>query len=264
MEQQGNPPDRTLVNFGPALQKKKDETSDHLTKVYDKMIDDYIQSAGLESNQPPNLLIPPHLRLAKLRQEIKNEIESVELKEYLKIAFQSLINDGENFVDSEEYGRMCDQFSESSDYLNEIDFNKSNEENFQKLLHIDDTSMETVLKIAKGEFRDNKFEESLSIFALLHFLVPEDPEYSYRLGIVARRTHKIELALRAFSNAASLDPEFFQPRLYAAESHLKLGHFQEAAVEIDEAKKILDLTTMDPIWSDWIVELEKGVKDQQR
>jgi tetratricopeptide (TPR) repeat protein len=249
------------LNLNSEIEVSEEKPIDHLDQVHNQIVDDYIKSKGLENDQPTDLLMPYHLRHEQLRNEVKAQAGSLELKQYFKIAFPSLVNDGENFVESEEYEWMCEQVSKGSEYLNEIDFYKPLEDNFQNLLKIDDASMETIFQIAKGEFHENKLEESLSIFALLHFLAPDDPDYSYRLGIVAKNTNKLDLALRAFDHAIPLfldleliDPELIvQARLYCADCHLKLGNFSEV-------KKLLDMVhTEDLSLSDWFDRIESDL-----
>lgn len=230
---------------------------DNRNAIYDRVIDEYIESEGLENQQS---LVPSHLRREKIRNEIKAEAESGELRKYLKIAFQTLIDDGQRFVELKDYENMINHLYKSTNYLKKTDKIPVNL-NFKTILHFNEYTMETIFKIAQGTYNDNKLDEALSIFALLTALAPEDPDYLYRLGIVARQTNRLELALSAFINAVSLDPDFVSARLYASECYLKLDQLKEAKHEFEEAKKRIDKTAIDPLWSVMISQLKTQLKE---
>ncbi|MBA3238364.1 MAG: hypothetical protein H0T62_08490 [Parachlamydiaceae bacterium] len=237
----------------------KTKEREHFDREYEKLIDKFIVSAGLGDNCPPNLLIPPHLQHDKLRNEIKSQVESEELSRYLKIAIDSLIKDGSHCTELTEYEDMQVQFFEAIGYLNELDVTKPMEENLQKILHISDSVMATAIKIAQYEYEENRLEESLSIFAFLSLLNPEDPDYWYRLGIVTYQLQHFELALRAFTNATSLDISFIETRIYSAECYTRLNRLNEAKEELDKIHDLFDKSSIDPVLSEMIANIEEDI-----
>ncbi|MBA3238165.1 MAG: hypothetical protein H0T62_07460 [Parachlamydiaceae bacterium] len=256
--------DRHLINIVSKNPTDKKNDEDLFSRSYDKVIDEYIKSSGLENGLERNLLIPPHLRNAKLREEIKSEIEPVELMDYLKKAIQALTDDGPNLVESGDYEEMLVQLSKSSNYLKKINFNEEVTDDLKTLLHIDEHVMETIFKIAQLEYKNEKVEESLAIFSLLTVLVPQDPDYLYRLGIVARQINKLELALLAFAKATTLNTTFIEARIYSAECNLKLGNFQEAKNELDEIKNQANEKSIDQDWLDIVDQIEEKLTNNKK
>ncbi|MBA2368190.1 MAG: tetratricopeptide repeat protein [Candidatus Protochlamydia sp.] len=229
--------------------------NDDFEKEYNKIIDTYIESEGLDDN-PPNPFIPPQLRHSKLREEIKSQAQSKELSDYLNLALETLKTDGVCYVHNVDYESMMNQFSEANENLNKVDINHPLEQNYRHILHFSDSTMQSIFKIAQAEYSNNKFEESLSIFAFLSFLEPEDPDYWYRFGVLAHQLKRYEAALTSFTNSLSLDANFLEARIYTAYCHLKLGQLGEAKDDLDKIHELADSSTIDPIWSKMISELE--------
>ena len=226
---------------------------------YDKMIDEYIDSEGLD-NTPPNPLVPGHLRRSKLHEDVKAQTEPTELAVHLKKAIHALTTDADKCLDSTEIKELTQQFSDAIAYLDVIDYTKPMEENYRNILHFNDSTMASILKIAQYEYNENKIEESLSIFALLAVLEPDDPDYWHRLGIVAYQTERYELALKAFNNATTLNTDYLEPRIFAAKCYLNLRQISEAKRELDVINELYDDKSLtDPLWKEMIAYIENMI-----
>jgi tetratricopeptide (TPR) repeat protein len=224
-----------------------------------RMAEEVIENRDLENDPPPNLFIPAHLRYEKMRNEIKNELESAELNEFLPIALQALVDDGRNNVELEDYETMCDRISSIPDLIDKMDFSQPIKTDLQTMLQIEDSVMDSIYKIAQLEFHPlNKFLESLSIFTFLHALSPGNIDYSYRLGIVALESDRLELAIRALSNTIKLDPEFYEAQIYLVESYLRHNDFDEAKKEFEKIDAI-NLNSIDRSMAEMIHSIQNSL-----
>lgn len=230
--------------------KQESKTPSKIDRAANKIFDDYIESNGL-NNSPPNPLIPEHLRLEKLRNDVKANLDSGEFDKILPIALDALVYDGKNLVEEAEYKLMCQQLSKIPAFLEKIGYEGPLEGNLQTMIQIPDSVINTIFTVAQKVESD----KSIAIFSLLNALVPENPDYPYRLGLVAHTTNNLELALRAFKEAINIDDDFYEARIYLADCLAMDGKTAEAKDELNQ----IEFEAVEERWQTVITNLRQDL-----
>jgi len=216
----------------------------------------YADSIMAEEDFSQNQLISPQMRRAQLIEEIKEAMKLTELGQHIETAANVLIDEGRQYLQKEAHEALLEDFSKIESALEKFDLNT--DKNFKEILGIRDASVSAILRVAIAKFVESEYAPSISLFALLTTLVSENADYWYRLGIAAQRSENLDLALRAYDVAVTLDATLIGARLFAAECHLILGAHDEAEVNYKEARKILE-TYPDEQWAKLVSSIESLV-----
>lgn len=225
----------------------------------EKQIEDYLQTLSLPEGE--NSLLTPEMQRNKAREELREKAKLSEFSTLVDAAFNILTSEGPSYLEPSLYESMQDDFEKANWKLDEMDLNAPQEESFQKLLDLSDSTIESILKIAIAKFNENRYPDSLSLFALLAMLVPENRDYWYRSGIVAQASGNHELATRLFSASIALDPSFIGAWVFIAESYLKSNLLHEAEAAFAEAIKISETSPVDEAWKEVIAGLQTALKE---
>ncbi|MBA3237112.1 MAG: hypothetical protein H0T62_02025 [Parachlamydiaceae bacterium] len=235
----------------PAIKKSKFEISQ------EKLIDDYIDTFSLVECAPKNALIPDSIRRVKIKEDLKNSVNFLNIDMDLNESFEILTNDGLLYLEKEESQEMITQILGIPLYIDQVDFNKPLKESLSTFLHISDSVMLSIFKIGIAKYNEMAYEASFSIFFLLSSLDHANEEGWYRLGIVAVHLEKINLALQAFAYAIYLNADLLGARLFSAQCYIKLGEVESAKAEITEVKNIIGRSSPEPIWIELLTNIEE-------
>lgn len=215
----------------------------------EKQIDAYIASLPEDEHEfSPNQLISPEIKRLRLKEELKEEAKLSELSQFVITAFQIIVTEGSSYLSAEESKTLMHDFEQGNEALENIDLSIPQNENFQTLLHLSDSTIESILKIAIAKFNDKQYSSSLSLFILLATLIPENPDYWHRAGVVAQTTENYALATRLYQAAIGIDNTMVSPHVFLVDCYLKQGMPEEADTIYKEAIKICEDTNVDPSW----------------
>ncbi len=247
----------------PALQLKLNsfnKTKDKFDEAIEKDIRSYVDSLTFEDDPNVSKLLTPQMKKAALFEKIKADAQMPELVEFLDTAFDFIKTEGLHYLDSQTHENLLLEFDHASEMLEHIDLSGKIPEQLKSLLQISDEAMLSIFKIAVGAFFEEKSQESLSIFVLLTSLDATDSDYWFRLGIAAQKCGNMDQALEAYGLSKELNPEIIGARLFSAECFLNQKDQDSATNEIDEAKKIISFSDIDPVWLDLLSALEEQEK----
>jgi tetratricopeptide (TPR) repeat protein len=105
-------------------------------------------------------------------------------------------------------------------------------------------------------------KDSFDVFSFLTLVCPDEPEYWYRMGLVAHKDEQHELALRALHVASDLDEDFLEPHIFSTECYLDLKEYAEARQELNEAKDCL-AHLENQSWAETISMLENLIENRE-
>ncbi|MBS0656448.1 MAG: tetratricopeptide repeat protein [Verrucomicrobia bacterium] len=237
------------------------DTPDSKTNIdvaLDTLLDEYVDAALEETEQ--NALIPRQVQRAKMKEELKAAAEIPELTVALATAFKILIDEhNKQYVDADDYEAMVQQFRDAGEYLENIEHTTIEEEDIVSLLHFTSSTLRAIFKIAQGQYNENNLRECLSIFTLLSTLDAEHADYWYRLGIVAHQLEEYTLALKAFTKATRLNAKILGSRVFLADIYVKLGSYEEAKAEFDQAVLLAEKETPEPFWLDLLAQIKSNL-----
>lgn len=202
-------------------------------------------------------LVSKEMRRARLSQELKQELKFEELGQHLNRAVEILLDEGRKYF-PEGYDQMERDFENGYQKLLELDLNqKINTSDLQDLLQFSPATLSSIVNCAKEKFKEEQYENCLSIFILLTTLDEMNPEYWFRVGIAAQYCENVTLALKVFGVAKYLDPEMIGPRVLSADCYLQLDQRDNAQKEYIEAKKIIEETDVELFWQEYFDVFEK-------
>lgn len=216
----------------------------------ERQINDYIDTLNLEADPFQNKLISPSVRRSKILFELKNAISLPDLESYLPNAISLLISKGQHYLEHEAYTQMELELSKIPEMAERVDLSNEIGDSFQSVFKIDDTVMQSILQIAIAKFREEKYEESFSLFVLLSSLSPGNFDYWLQLGVAAQKFQKLDLALRAYEMALDLNPDLIGAKLFMVECYIEKNLLQQATKALEEAKQMADRIQMEQVWSD--------------
>jgi len=226
----------------------------------DKLFDYLIDKGGLLDDPSSSLLLPASQRRAKLKKEMHEAAEQLDLNLDLAPALRILKEEGASYLDAAKFEEMDAQLDKMPTYLDQLDLTQPAKESLCTSLHISDSTLKSINKVGVAKYDEGNLEGSLSIFGLLATLDHDNENSLYRVGIAAAQLEKWDIALKAFTNAIKLSPEFLGARVFSAECHVRLGQINEAKEDIKEAKRLIEISKPDPIWVEVLTSIEEEAK----
>ncbi|HEV8052796.1 MAG TPA: hypothetical protein VGP47_09890 [Parachlamydiaceae bacterium] len=242
---------------------KKKTTSAPKSKTdieLDSQIDAYVDGLSLDDLSNQKSLISPEAKKVKMKLELKEAVKLPDLSLSLDSAMEILINEGSNYLSPEANQALLSAFSNAASILADMTLTDVSEINLQELSKFDDEGMNSIVTVAIAKYGEGKYADSESIFALLAILNPGYAEYWLRLGLAAQKNANLELASRAYTAAAEIDPDLIEARLFNAECLFACKEAEKALQEIDEAKKIAERIKVDQEWLDLLPIIESSIK----
>ncbi len=231
--------------------QKKDRFEQELEQEIKKQVDAQL---ALE-NPADHKLLSLSLRHKELEQEIHDASSLTEFGKYFSLAVNILLNEGEKHLENEENATLQKSLGELIQHIDNIDFELS-DTILQDALKMDSNIGPYILKIGIDKYKKGNMNESLAIFLFLTLVNPDEPDYWFRFGLIAKKCENYPLALSAFATTSELAPDFIGSHIYSAHCHLKMHSKEEAMVELAGAKKILEITKIQDKWQEQITNIE--------
>jgi tetratricopeptide (TPR) repeat protein len=234
----------------------KKPPKDRFTETIEQDIDRYLDTQTFE-NSP---LLSPELKRSKMKSEMLEAIEHSELSKQIDSAITILLNEGPQVLDKETYDAMVENLTSAANALNALDFKQEITENFQKILGINDLTMQACVTLAQEKFKKESYPEALALCMFLCSLAPKNSTYWYRAGIAAQNAQKNDFAVDAYMAAVDLDPTLYQAWIFAANSYLSQGLYKEAGNALEKTKEITKEITIEESWQKLLSNIEEELK----
>lgn len=240
---------------GVTSKKKKKIDKNSEDPVIEETIQREVDRLMAEEDPTANQLLPKEAKRAKIEQEVRAFADHTEFGKYIASAYSIF----ETEVTEDQ--TLQKSLSELKKKLNQLDLKEElSDEKLQAILALPEEVQNSILKIGITKFTEEKFEESLAVFTFLTAVADEEPDYWYRLGLVAQKAGHLDLAINALKTVSDLAPDFIGAHLYEAECYLNNGMINEAKLELDEAKKCFHTTDEKEKWRDQMFEIEDLIK----
>lgn len=217
---------------------------------------------AIRNEQKDSGLLSEEAALKKIEAEVRKEADLTEFGDHIEKGIYIIRNEGQKYLEKEEFDQLNVAIDEISRKIQALDLKNFTEESLQNALSISDLAAGSILKIAVDKFSQGLYQNALNIFSFLTLVCPDEPEYWYRMGLVAHKDGQHELAVKAFQAASNLDKDFLEPHIFAAESHIDLKEYEEAQQELNEAKNCQALLK-DQSWDEGISILENLIENRE-
>lgn len=230
-----------------------------IEKEEEKEIDTYIESLHLEDQYAQNLLVPPKLKKAQLKEELKSAIQLPSLHEQMQAACDLLAHNGSSYINGEIYLQLLNEFLSIDDTIDHLDLAADLSGDLQTIFNISDPVMEAILQMAIAKFQEEDYQDSLALLSLLTTLKSSSDDYWFRLGIAAQKSHKFELALKAYDIAIELNPELIGARLFSIECYLHKDDHETASTRLQAVKELTNTIELEEVWQKFLKNIEKAI-----
>jgi tetratricopeptide (TPR) repeat protein len=228
----------------------------HFVPAIEKSIEMEVNRLLADEDPNQNKLLSVQARRAKLAQEMRESLDMSELEKHVSTASDIIRNEGNNYLEKEAHNLLIQGLNSLGKQMLSLDPENLNNETLRTALTLPPNNLSAILKIGIAKFTDGLLQESFSIFAFLSALDSEEPDYWYRLGLVAQKCEQYERALRAFALTSLLAPEFIGVHIFAAECYLKMGQHDDALAEVNEMKHMFETNEVSEEWKARIVDIE--------
>ncbi|MBS0654978.1 MAG: hypothetical protein JSR46_04305, partial [Verrucomicrobia bacterium] len=175
----------------------------------------------------------------------------------LSLGVTILRSEGKEYLEEEENSALQNALDKLSEQIDTFNLSELNEANLQAALKVDAALGRLILKVGIEKFSKGQLAESLGIFLFLTLVNPEEPDYWFRFGLVAKECEEYRIALNALATASELAPTFIGAYIYAAYCHLQLGAKESAMVELAKAKKIHENSAVEERWQQHLIDIEE-------
>lgn len=234
----------------------------HFEKLIDKKIEEYLDTLPLESyHHLTSQLKTPQMERLQKKAEIEEASKCTLLNDQLTKAIQIVRQEGKKYLSLQNYISLWGEFSLAIHTLEKLKFDEVPSENFQQLLNISQSSMESLEYIANELYSSKHYEDALSVSCLLLVLAPEKSDYWYRVALSAQQAGDLNFALKAYSSTTNLDPNHVGAKVFPIECYLLLGNIEEAKIAFDEAEKTIHNNSSDTRWNELLADFKKWLQE---
>lgn len=257
------PIDPSLCDLLHGIRPSKNKTpaENHLEKrpfdaAFDLAIKKEVDQMIEKEDPSQHKLLTLQSRRAQLEQELRSDVEMSEFGTHLINALNILRNEGKNYLENEEYEQLIQAIDQQNQQIAKLEPSTLNDENLLAALTMSQANLASILKVGIDKYSQGLPNESLSIFSYLSSLDATNPDYWYRLGLVAQTCEQFDLALRAFAATAQITPEFIGNRIFAAQCYLHLDQREAAIKELEAARSLFEKSTPNEEWQKHIEDIE--------
>lgn len=235
------------------------ELSDAANEAFESAIKAEVEA--IRKEQKDSGLLSEEAALKKIEAEVRRASDLTEFGEHIHRAAE-ILRSSERYLEKDQFIQLNLSLDEINERLESLDFKDLSEEALMKALSISETSTASILKIGIDKFEEGLLKDSLDVFSFLTLVCPDEPDYLYRMGLVAHKDGQHELALRAFHAASALDKDFLEPHIFLTECYLNLKEFTEASHELNEAKHLMHASEENKSWADTLVLFEHLIESR--
>lgn len=236
----------------PVPLKNKNKFVVSIDEAIKKLVDELLAEEEGNGIKFESLIV----RRARLEQKIHNSTSFTEFSQHVSDAITILWKEGPNFLGKEEYLILINGLFILKKKLDLLDPNDLNDAALQEILKLPSNCGKLIHKIAIEKFDQKQSQESLSLLIFLTMVNSDDPDYWFRLGLVAQNCKNYPLALWALQTTAELAPDFIGTHIFAAYCHFEMQAREEALAELAESKKILNSTNVEDKWQQHLINIE--------
>ncbi|MBA2727017.1 MAG: hypothetical protein H0U49_02450 [Parachlamydiaceae bacterium] len=226
------------------------------TAIIEKSIQQEVDLLLAEEDPTQNKLLGLQTRRTKLEHELRESLDMPDFSKHVETAINILRNEGNRYLEKDNHDLLIAGLNKLNKSISSLDPVNLNDETLNAAIKLSPQNLSSILNIGIAKYSEGLMPESLSIFAFLSALDFEEPDYWYRLGIVAQKCEQYDLALRAFAFTSMLAPDFIGTHIFAAESFLKTGKLEDAIAEVKEIKSIIETTKVDEEMQKRVVNIE--------
>lgn len=230
--------------FNQALKKNIDEYINALMKEHDPTKDKFLSQSALKE---------------KIEEEVRESLNFAETGDLIASAIKIINNDSHSYLSNEDYLILINEIENLHSKINSLTFDQLNDETFKSAFSVPANCRDHILNIGISKYNDGLIPDSLALFTFLSHLDRDDADYAYRLGIVAQKNERFNLALQAFARASALDPKLLGSRLFSAECFLASNQMEKAERALDEVKEMAKVNPLDAEWQALISEIESKI-----
>jgi tetratricopeptide (TPR) repeat protein len=191
-----------------------------------------------------------------VEQEVRKSLDLSEYDSYMNSAFKILRNEGHEYLDETAFKALIDALDKLHYQTAQLNISSLSDESLRDAFAIPEEIRQLILKIGIAKFNSGSMEGSLAIFTFLSTLNSDEPDYWYRLGLVAQKSEKYELALKSFAATSWLAQDFIGSRIFATQCYLQMGLRNDAETELEEAKYIIETFDVPEKWHRHIEDLK--------
>lgn len=189
----------------------------------------------------------------KIEREVRQASDLSEFGTYIFTAVHIFRSEGTRYLEKEAYFALVEGLNQLSEKINQLNLENLSDDDIYGSFEVLLSSSYEILKIGTSKFDEGLVRDSLAIFSFLTLVQSKEPDFWYRMGLVAQKDNNIELALKAFGIAQELNPQLIGPHIYAAECLFNKGLNEEALEEVKLAKSH---KTNEEEWSEEISAIE--------
>lgn len=175
---------------------------------------------------PPNEMLTLQEKRAKIEQKVRESLNFEDYGKWMKEAFKIMGTED----DLKEWAAAASQNLKNLKGV-------VTEEKMKGAFALSQEIQGQIQKLAISKFTNKDLEGCLALFYFLANAVADEPDYWYRLGIVAEKSGNFPLALQAFTSVEQLAPDFIGGHLFASNCDLHMGKKEEAKAELEEARR---------------------------
>jgi tetratricopeptide (TPR) repeat protein len=229
--------------FNKALEKNIKEYTDALIKELDPDNFKFLSQSSLQE---------------KIEKEVGETLNFAETGDLIVCAIKIIINEGHSYLSNENYETLISEIEKIKSKIDALDFDQLNNESFKSAFSIPENCRDHILNIGISKYNAGLLPDSLALFTFLSNLDKGDADYAYRLGIIAQKNGRFDLAIEAFTIASDLNPQLLGSRLFTAECLLASNQIEKAAQLLAEVKEITK-NHADTEWQALIAEIESKI-----
>jgi tetratricopeptide (TPR) repeat protein len=222
----------------------------------DELIEEQVEKIMREEDATNVKLLSKEARRIKIKQEIEESLKMREYSNTITSAVNILKTKGAKYLEAEVFQKLLEDLNKLGERISGLNLKSLDDETLDQVLTISPSSMDAILVVAILKFNEGLLPDSISVFTLLCTLDASEPDYWYRLGLVAQKNEQYDLSLNALAIATLLAPEFIGTRIYSAQCYIILQQYDDARAELEEAKKLINSINVEEEWSLRVQDIE--------
>lgn len=222
------------------------EWSDHFSKLLEEEVDSYLKEHADELFTPSPLQ-PIEVQIQQAKRELIHKLSLGDSHESNERALGLIHDQLPQRISLDEWDACLEDFLKCEDTLFEFfeqnadgEVSDDNYIPLHQMLGISTQTLSHCYELGKWFYEEKNYDEACDIFKFLTCIAPNMPEFWISLGITQNNMGYYQEAIDTYQKAKELFDGNPAIHIHLANNHIANSDRTNAAMELDETKKIFD------------------------
>lgn len=221
--------------------KNTQKKEDIFDQEIDKILENYFENEDSDASE--DQLLSKSAMISHKVNAFKESIRMDEYQENLMNAIVCIHSFGSQSLEPEVWKRLSEELNKAAEVVKKLTPQTDLSETPYQFFGISENSLEAINTICRERYKEKDIDAVISLCTLLTTFAPLNAFYWLQLGVGFHEKGKHQKALTSYAISRHLNPKQIECWIFSAECYLSMELVDDAIIELEFAKDLVDVAT---------------------